>query len=85
MSKLKAVEVDVDEGIKTTKPIIHEPGFVVTRALLHQAFPIPKGDTATSMHASKGINMRYCPDGLYCENKGLRFIIPLANVIGVYV
>lgn len=73
-------------------------GWDVKRAILHQGFPLPGGgDTTTSMYAQagqtgvgkasgrSGISMKYSSDGLFCEYKGYAFIIPLANVVGVYL
>lgn len=73
-------------------------GWDVKRAILHQGFPLPGGgDTTTSMYAQagqtgvgkasgrSGITMKYNADGLFCEYKGFAFIIPLANVVGVYL
>jgi hypothetical protein len=71
-------------------------GIEVKRAKLHQAFQLPGGgDTTDSLYsASKvqgvargrgGIYMKYGQDGLFCEYKGEAFIVPLPNVIVVFI
>lgn len=52
----------------------------VFRLQLHQPFTI-NGMTEQAFTASKGVDMVYTPEGVYCEYKGFRFIVPLANVI----
>ena len=70
---------------------VHDPfqymePHTVTRAVLHQSFPLPSGGgVETSLYQHKGVKMEYRSDGLFCEYKGNKFIIPLANVVGVYI
>ncbi len=70
-------------------------GWNVTRALLHQGIEIPfGGGSTTSLYAETssgvgrgrgGFKMKYNKDGLFCEYKGLAFIIPLANVVQAFI
>lgn len=70
-------------------------GWSVARAVLHQAVPMPQGDTTTSLYSSTGgsgvgkgrggVKMTYTNDGLFCEYKGHSFVIPLANVVVCYL
>jgi hypothetical protein len=59
-------------------------GIKVSRVLMHQAFTIG-GATETSLYEHKGFNLFYTSDGLVGDYKGLRFIVPLANVIVAYI
>jgi|SRR5271154_7167113 len=61
-----------------------EASWTVERVVLHQGFTIPGGPTETSMYTHKGVEMKYTPHGLFCEYKGNKFIVPLANVIVAY-
>ncbi len=72
-------------------------GWTVSRACLHQAIQLPNGgDTTASLYSSltkgigkgtgrSGVNMKYNSDGLFCEYKGVSFVVPLANVIVAYI
>jgi hypothetical protein len=71
-------------------------GYKVKRAVLHASFPVPEGGGETeSMYqvpgqgigrsAVTGVSMTYTTEGLFCEFKGAAFIIPLANVKGVWL
>lgn len=74
-------------------------GWNVKRAIFHQSVALPAGgDNTTSFYSDNGSNgvgrsaggrsgvkMKYTPDGLFCEYKGTAFIVPLANVVVVYL
>jgi hypothetical protein len=70
-------------------------GWKVSRTILHASFPVPLAGETESMYektsigvgksAVSGVTMMYTPEGLFCEYKGLAFIIPLANVKGCWI
>jgi hypothetical protein len=82
-------------GIEVVQQIAPE-GWKVSRAVLHGSFPVPAGGGETESMYSKpgeglgrsavtGVTMTYSAEGLFCEYKGKAFIIPLANVKGVWL
>lgn len=69
-------------------PVQQSIGFNVTRACFHQAVDVKGLGVESSLYSDKGtksVKMRWQPDGLYCEYKEKKFIVPHANVIVVYV
>lgn len=68
-----------------TLSIVPQPkGVAITRAQLHQPFTV-NGSTETTMYAHKGYTMVYHSDALYCEYKSHKFIVPLANVVAMFI
>lgn len=69
-------------------------GYIVKRALFHQSVEL-RGLATTNTFYNKseegvgrgrsGINMVYNRDGLFCDYKGQLYIVPLANVICVWL
>ena len=60
-----------------------EEGTKVLRLMLHQTFTV-NGVTATTLYSDKGFDMEWYTDGVHCEYKGWRFIIPHANIIAAF-
>lgn len=63
-------------------------GINIKRAMLHQGFQIPNAGMETTIHCDrsgcKEIKILYTPQGLVIDNKGLKAVVPLANVIACY-
>jgi len=59
-------------------------GQVVKRVILHQSFSIPNGTTESSLYEHKGYFMLLTSEGLICEYKDQRFVVPLANVVAAF-
>ncbi len=47
---------------------------------VHQATTV-KGITESSLYSHKGVDMTWRSDGVWCEFKGVQFIVPHANVV----
>lgn len=90
-------QIPRDNKIVEIHKVLFE-GLDVRRTILHQGVPLPNGgDTTTSMYSEvgqtgvgkstgrSGVKMKYNQDGLFCEYKGHAFVIPLANVVVVYL
>lgn len=51
---------------------------------MHQAATI-KGITEASLYAHKDVEMTWRPDGVWGEYKGVKFIVPHANVVVAFL
>lgn len=59
----------------------------VSRVLLHQATHVPGGGTETTLSETRtpGLTLDYHPIyGVVTQNKGMKALIPLANVVIAY-
>lgn len=78
------------KGQESISDFVNGLSWKVNRASLHQSFQIPGGTMETSFYSAaqagrSAVDMTYTPFGLFCECKGRKFIVPLANIIGVYL
>lgn len=78
-------KVDLSTVTEAIPPKIEtvQSGIEITRAQLHQPFTV-NGSTETTLYKHKGYTMVYHHDGLYCEFKKMKFIVPLANVVAMF-
>lgn len=71
-------------------------GYEVKRITLHQAVDVPLGGGSVSAMYAKpgtgigrsactGVNMTFTDTGVFCQFKGQSFIVPLANIIAIYL
>lgn len=66
------------EQKQASKP--QDKGLKLKSVQVHQAATVQHA-TETNFRAEKGYELYFTPNGVFVEFKGVRFIIPLANII----